>query len=90
MGTAGGAAAVVKNGRSLLAVGVTACEGAFEPGDAVEILDPSGRAMAKGLVNYACADLRRILGRRTEEIEGILGCRPSDEIVHRDNLVILG
>ncbi len=87
---AGGAAAVVKNGRSLLAVGVTACEGAFEPGDMVEILDPSGRAVAKGLVNYACADLRRILGRRTEEIEGVLGYRPSDEIVHRDNLVILG
>ncbi len=86
----GGAEALRAKGRSLLSVGVTGCEGDFDVGDAVLIRDGSGRAIAKGLVNYSAEDLRRIMGRRTEEIEMILGCRPSDEIVHRDNMVILG
>ncbi len=86
----GGAEALRRKGRSLLSVGVTACDGDFDVGDPVLIRDGSGRAVAKGLVNYSAQDLRRIMGRRTEEIEGILGCRPSDEIVHRDNMVILG
>ncbi len=85
----GGAAAVRKNGRSLLAVGVTACEGDFDVGEAVLVRDASGAPVAKGLVNYPSGDLRRILGRRTDEIEGILGYRSFDEIIHRDNLVLL-
>jgi glutamate 5-kinase len=86
----GGAEALRRKGSSLLSVGVTGCDGDFETGDAVLVRDRSGRAIAKGLVNYSAQDLRRIMGRRTEEIEGILGYRPSDEIVHRDNMVILG
>jgi glutamate 5-kinase len=86
---AGGADAVVNKGRSLLAVGVTSCGGNFQPGDPVEIRDPSGRAVAKGLVAYAAADLDRIKGRKTEEIPAILGVRPSDEVVHRDHLALL-
>ena len=86
----GGAEALRSRGRSLLSVGVTGCDGDFEVGDPVVVRDRSGRAIAKGLVNYSAQDLRRIMGRRTEEIDGILGCRPSDEIVHRDNMVILG
>jgi glutamate 5-kinase len=85
---AGGAVALRKNGKSLLAVGVTGCEGTFDVGDPVEIRDASGAAIAKGLVNYSSADLRRILGKRTDEIEKVLGYRPSDEIIHRDNLVV--
>jgi glutamate 5-kinase len=86
----GGVEALRRKGRSLLSVGVTGCDGDFEAGDAVLVRDRSGRAIAKGLVNYSSNDLRRIMGRRTEEIEGVLVCRPSDEIVHRDNMVILG
>jgi glutamate 5-kinase len=86
---AGGAAALRKNGRSLLAVGVTACDGEFDVGEAVEVRDASGASIAKGLVNYSSAELRKILGRKTDEIEGILGYRSFDEIIHRDNLVLL-
>jgi glutamate 5-kinase len=86
---AGGATALCRKGRSLLAVGVTGCDGEFEAGDPVEVRDAAGGAIAKGLVNYSAADLRRILGRKTEDIEKILGYRSSDEIIHRDNLVVL-
>jgi len=85
---AGGAVALKKNGKSLLAVGVTACEGTFDVGDPVEIRDASGAPIAKGLVNYSSADLRRIMGKRADEIEKVLGYRPSDELIHRDNLVL--
>jgi glutamate 5-kinase len=87
---AGGAAALTRNGKSLLAVGVTGCDGEFEAGDPILVRGPGGKAIAKGLVNYSSADLRRIMGKRTEEIEPILGYRSFDEIVHRDNLVLLG
>lgn len=86
---AGGVEALCRRGRSLLPVGVTGCEGEFDVGDPVEIRDGAGAIVARGLVNYSAADLRRIMGKRTEEIEGILGYRSSDELVHRDNLVIL-
>ncbi len=86
---AGGAEALRRKGRSLLSVGVTGCEGDFEVGDPVLIRDAVGEPIAKGLVNYSAQDLRRIMGKRTEEIEGILGYRCGEEIVHRDNLVVL-
>ena len=87
---AGGAAALRKNGRSLLPVGVTFCEGEFDVGEAVTVVDPDGAEVAKGLVNYSGAELRKIMGKRAEEIERILGYRNGDEAIHRDNLVILG
>jgi glutamate 5-kinase len=58
-------------------------------GDPVEIRDGAGAAIAKGLVNYSAADLRRIMGRKADEIEKVLGYRNSDEIIHRDNLVVI-
>lgn len=76
-------------GTSLLPVGVTAVHGAFQPGDAVEIRDSQGVAVARGLVNYAAADLRRILGKKSSEIEAVLGRKDFDEVIHRDNLVLL-
>jgi glutamate 5-kinase len=85
----GGVDAVRFKGRSLLPVGVTGCEGTFDVGDAVVVLDSIGSPIAKGLVNYSAQDVRRIMGKRTEEIERILGYRSSDEVIHRDNLVIL-
>jgi glutamate 5-kinase len=86
---AGGAKALLRNGKSLLAVGVTACDGDFDVGDAVAVRDAKGASIAKGLVNYSASDLRRILGKRTEEIDKVLGYRSFDEIIHRDNLVLL-
>jgi glutamate 5-kinase len=87
---AGGAAALRTKGKSLLPVGVTACEGEFEAGDAVDVKDPAGAVVARGLASYSASELRRILGKRTEEIEKVLGYRAADEAIHRDNLVLLG
>jgi glutamate 5-kinase len=85
----GGADALMLNGKSLLAVGVTACDGNFGIGDAVLVCGPSGNGIAKGLVNYSSNELSRIMGRHTKEIINILGYRSSDEIIHRDNMVLL-
>ncbi len=84
-----GAVAALRRGSSLLPAGVRRIEGNFEKGDAVAIRDPEGRVFAKGLVAYDAEDARRIAGRRTEDIEAVLGWRGRDELVHRDDLVLL-
>ncbi len=84
-----GAARALHNGGSLLPVGVHHLEGRFERGDTVRVLDPSGREIARGLVNYACTDVERILGKRSDQIETILGFAYGDEVIHRDNMVLL-
>ncbi len=80
--------AVAESGKSLLPSGIRQIEGSFERGDAVRLCDLDGREFAKGVTNYTSAELVRILGRKTKEIEGILGYQYGDEVVHRDNLVI--
>ena len=84
-----GAARALAAGRSLLPAGVCGIEGAFERGDPVLIQSPAGTVLARGLSAYASADARRIAGHRSEEIEQLLGWRGRDEIVHRDDLVLL-
>ena len=84
-----GAARALAAGRSLLPAGVREVEGAFERGDPVLIQSPAGAVLARGLSAYASADARRIAGHRSEEIEALLGWRGRDEIVHRDDLVLL-
>jgi glutamate 5-kinase len=84
-----GAARALKRGGSLLPVGIKAAEGDFEPGDTVRIFNPAGREVARGISNYAAADLQRILGRKSEEIESILGYYAGDEVIHRNDLVLL-
>ena len=84
-----GAADALRRGSSLLPAGVTAVEGGFERGDAVVVRGPDGTALAKGLVGYDAADAARIAGRRTEEIEPLLGFRGRDALIHRDDLVLL-
>jgi glutamate 5-kinase len=84
-----GAARALKKGGSLLAVGITGLEGDFERGDPVRILAANGRELARGIVNYPSTDLRRILGRQSDEIEASLGYYYGDEVVHRNNLVLL-
>jgi glutamate 5-kinase len=83
-----GAARALKDNRSLLPAGVVAIEGEFERGDAVLVRDPAGRILAKGLCAYSAEDARCIIGRKSGEIEAILGFRGRDEIIHRDDLVL--
>lgn len=81
--------ALLEQGKSLLPAGVTAVTGTFDIGAAVRIADSSGRNLACGLVNYSSADIGRIKGCKTREIEAILGHKDFDEVVHRNNLVVL-
>jgi glutamate 5-kinase len=85
-----GALKALREGRSLLPAGVTAARGRFERGDTVSVLTEDGAEIARGIVAYSDVDSVRILGRKSSEIEGILGFRGRDEIIHRDDLVILG
>jgi glutamate 5-kinase len=84
-----GAARALKAGRSLLPAGVRAVDGSFQRGDPVVIAGLDGTALARGLSAYASTDAQRIIGHRSDEIEAILGWRGRDEIVHRDDLVLL-
>jgi glutamate 5-kinase len=82
--------ALVNNGKSLLPTGITGVEGGFKFGDLVACLDVKGVEVARGLVNYSSEELQKIRGRHTSEIEGILGFKTYDEVIHRDDMVILG
>jgi glutamate 5-kinase len=84
-----GAARALKRGSSLLPAGVRGVEGQFHRGDPVSVRDAEGRELARGLSAYDAEDARRIAGSRSDGIEAILGWRGRDEIVHRDDLVVL-
>lgn len=84
-----GAAKALKKGASLLAVGVTSLQGAFERGAAVAVTSASGETIAKGITAYSSAEIARVIGRRSEEVEAILGYRGRPAIVHRDDMVLL-
>ncbi len=86
---AGAAAAVQSKGRSLLAVGVRSVEGAFAKGDVISMCDPQGQEFARGLSNYSSTEMAAIAGHSTERIAELLGHCPYEEVVHRDNLVVL-
>ena len=87
---AGAVRALARDGKSLLPIGVVACEGQFERGEVVACCDPDGREIARGLVNYTAAETQRILRKPSSEIEVILGYVDEPELIHRDNLVLLG
>ncbi len=84
-----GAARALRAGSSLLPVGVTAVSGAFDRGDTVRVLGPTGDEIARGICNYGDVDLTRIRGRRSDEIEGVLGYHFGDAFIHRDDLALL-
>jgi glutamate 5-kinase len=84
-----GAARALGRGSSLLPAGVIEIEGSFERGDPVLVRGPDGRDLAKGLSAYDAGDARLIQGHKTEEIVDILGYRGRDELIHRDDLVLL-
>lgn len=84
-----GALNALKSGKSLLPAGIAHVEGDFERGDAVSILDPDGREIGRGLIAYAADEAVQIVGHKTGEIETILGYRGRDEMIHRDDLVLI-
>jgi glutamate 5-kinase len=84
-----GAVVALGRGRSLLPAGVVNVKGPFDRGDSVNIIGPDGKAVGCGVANYSAADLVRIKGCRSAEIARILGYTLGDEIVHRNNLVML-
>jgi len=85
----GAAIAVVEKGKSLLPSGIIEVKGRFSQGDSVNVLGPDGKAIAMGMVNYHSGEIRKIAGARSSEIESRLGFRHDDEVIHRDNLVLM-
>lgn len=85
---AGAVKVLTDQGRSLLAVGVSAVKGKFTRGELVSCVDGNGIEIARGLVNYNSDEADRIKGQSTESISSILGYREDDELIHRDNLVV--
>jgi len=81
--------ALTKRGKSLLASGIVTVTGSFEAGDPISCLDPDGKEFAKGLVNCSSDTLIKIKGLKTAEIQQRLGPQEYEEVIHRDNLVIL-
>jgi glutamate 5-kinase len=86
---AGAVNALCRDGKSLLPIGVTQVSGDFQRGEVVACLEPGGREIARGLVNYSAEETRRIMRRPSSEIEAILGYVGEPELIHRDNLVLL-
>lgn len=80
---------LLKDGRSLLPVGVRSAAGDFTRGDMVACVDDKGHEIARGLINYSADEVQRIAGRPSAEIESILGFVSDDELIHRDNLVVV-
>jgi glutamate 5-kinase len=85
---AGAVKALRDDGKSLLPIGVADVQGEFERGEVVSCLDASGREVARGLVNYASTDARKIARKPSSAIESVLGFCEAPELIHRSNLVI--
>lgn len=81
--------AITKRGKSLLPSGIVKVEGRFEYGDAVSLQGLNGKEIGRGLSNYTLDELRKIQGHHTKDIEALLGYKYYDEVVHRDNLVLI-
>jgi len=81
--------AIIQKGKSLLPSGVLKVKGAFGRGDSVSCLGPRGKEFARGLVNYGVLELEKIKGLHSNQIAKVLGYKYSDEVIHRDDLVLL-
>jgi glutamate 5-kinase len=86
---AGARRALTSGGKSLLSSGIRGTRRSFRAGDVISLLDAEGREFARGLVNYSRDEVEQIMGLHSDEIARVLGQKPYDEVVHRDNLVIL-
>jgi glutamate 5-kinase len=87
---AGAVRAITCDGRSLLAIGVLHAEGEFQKGDVLSLCDESGREVARGLTNYRASEIQRIKGLSSRRISQVLGHRPYEEVIHRNNLALVG
>jgi len=87
---AGARTAIESDGRSLLAVGVVEVTGDFSKGDVVALVDAAGQEFARGLINYSADEMHTIAGQSTNRMAQLLGHLPYDEVIHRNNLVLLG
>jgi glutamate 5-kinase len=85
----GARGAIVEKGRSLLAAGIVGTQGEFQKGDVVALCDSTGAVVARGLTNYSSADIERIKGFKSDKIAQVLGRRPYEEVIHRDNLALV-
>jgi len=85
----GAAAAITTRGKSLLPSGIISVEGDFGVGAPVDFKRHKNRTLGSGLVNYSAADIRKIMGLKTNRIEARLGSKPYDEVIHRDNLAVV-
>jgi glutamate 5-kinase len=85
----GACRALTMKGKSLLPSGITSVSGEFGAGDSVECCNSENEVLAVGLINYSAADIQKIKGVHSDMIEVILGYKDSDEVMHRDNLVVL-
>ena len=74
---------------SLLPIGITSVKNNFEKGDVVSILDEAQNEFARGIINYSSSDIKKIIGKHSDEIEDILGYKNFDAVITRDNIVIL-
>jgi glutamate 5-kinase len=83
-----GALKALQSGKSLLPAGVAGVEGEFQKGDAVIVVNVNATEVGCGLTAYSAADARLLMGHKSSEIEDLLGYRGSDELIHRDNLVL--
>lgn len=83
-----GAGAALANGKSLLPAGITAVQGRFGRGDPVAILDPAGHKLGQGLARYTAAEAETIKGRKSDEIESILGYPGRAVLIHRDDMAL--
>ncbi len=84
-----GAARALKSGKSLLAAGVTAVAGRFERGDAVDVIDLDGATIARGVSAYSSEDATKLIGRKSDEFEAILGFRGRPALIHVDDMVLV-
>lgn len=81
--------AIIKNGKSVLPVGVKGISGEFKEGDFIDIADLDGNVFAKGFVNFCYSDVEKIMGHKTSEIKKILGSEFYSNVIHRNNMVIV-
>jgi len=84
-----GAMNALRQGGSLLPVGITGLSGDFTRGESLTVMDPAGREVAVGLSNYSADDIRQIIGLQSDQIEPILGYAYGAEVIHHNNLVLL-
>ncbi len=85
----GAAKALIEKGKSLLSSGIISVEGNFEHGDMISIYGLDGKEIARGLTYYSADEIEKIKGKKSQEIEKILKRKDYDEVIHRDNLVLL-